>query len=78
MMVVLHSVRPIGGCTILDTGYSILDAGQIMDDLIPISRLESGVFIVEGRVNPGWMEDHILQSAVGTTRLRPPQANKRE
>ena len=33
----------------LDTGYWILDAGQIMDELIPISRLEGGVVIGDPR-----------------------------
>jgi hypothetical protein len=29
----------------LDPGYSILDAGQILDDLIPMGQQDEGVFI---------------------------------
>jgi hypothetical protein len=30
---------------ILDARFLILDTGQIMDDLIPMSRLEGGILI---------------------------------
>ncbi len=37
---------PLGsGCWMQDTGYQILDTGQIMDDLVPISFPEEKSFI---------------------------------